>query len=105
MINSNWITQALYVTAHLGLPDFLASGPKTSAYLAQATGAHGPSRVLSCQDLRAVRVMERIVGGGDLLFGRAKGVGGGVTAPGPSRAAWGGCRVVRRGCGRRCTGE
>src|SRR5690349_4680359 len=43
MINSNWITQALYVTAQLGLPDFLASGPKTSAYLAQATGAHGPS--------------------------------------------------------------
>ena len=43
MINSNWITQALYVTAQLGLPDFLASGPKTSEYLAQATGAHGPS--------------------------------------------------------------
>ena len=43
MINSNWITQALYVTAQLGLPDFLASGPQTSEYLAQATGVHAPS--------------------------------------------------------------
>jgi hypothetical protein len=30
MINSNWITQALYVTAQLGLPDLLASGPQTA---------------------------------------------------------------------------
>ena len=43
MINSNWITQALYVAAQLGLPDLLASGPKTSEHLAQATGAHAPS--------------------------------------------------------------
>ena len=43
MINSNWITQALYVAAQLGLPDLLASGPQTSEHLAQATGAHAPS--------------------------------------------------------------
>lgn len=43
MINSNWITQALYVTAQLGLPDVLASGPQTSESLAQATGVHAPS--------------------------------------------------------------
>jgi orsellinic acid C2-O-methyltransferase len=43
MIESNWITQALYVTAQLGLPDLLASGPQTSASLSQATGAHAPS--------------------------------------------------------------
>ena len=43
MINSNWITQALYVTAQLGLPDVLASGPQTSESLAQATGMHAPS--------------------------------------------------------------
>jgi hypothetical protein len=43
LINSNWITQALSVAAQLGLPDLLASGPKTSAHLAQATGVHAPS--------------------------------------------------------------
>jgi orsellinic acid C2-O-methyltransferase len=31
------------VTAQLGLPDFLASGPQTSESLAQATGVHAPS--------------------------------------------------------------
>jgi orsellinic acid C2-O-methyltransferase len=43
MVNSNWITQAFYVAAELGLPDLLASGPQSSASLAQATGAHAPS--------------------------------------------------------------
>jgi ubiquinone/menaquinone biosynthesis C-methylase UbiE len=43
MVNSNWTTQALYVAAELGLPDLLAHGPKTSASLAQGTGAHAPS--------------------------------------------------------------
>jgi len=43
MINRNWTTQALYVTAELGLPDLLASGPQTSEHLAQATGVHAPS--------------------------------------------------------------
>src|SRR5215470_6878903 len=43
MINSNWITSALYVAAELGLPDLLASGPQTSEHLAQATGVHAPS--------------------------------------------------------------
>jgi hypothetical protein len=43
MINRHWTTQALYVAAELGLPDLLANGPKTSASLAQATGAHAPS--------------------------------------------------------------
>lgn len=43
MINSNWITSALYVAAELNLPDLLTSGPKTSAHLAQATGVHASS--------------------------------------------------------------
>jgi hypothetical protein len=43
MVNSNWITQALYVATELGLPDLLASGPQSSASRAQATGAHAPS--------------------------------------------------------------
>jgi hypothetical protein len=43
MLNSNWVTQALYVATELGLPDLLASGPQSSASLAQATGVHAPS--------------------------------------------------------------
>lgn len=43
MIDSHWITQALYVAAELGLPDLLASGPQSSASLAQARGVHAPS--------------------------------------------------------------
>ena len=43
MINRNWTTQALYVTAELGLPDLLASGLQSSEHLAQATGVHAPS--------------------------------------------------------------
>jgi hypothetical protein len=43
LLNSHWITQTLYVAAELGLPDLLASGPQSSASLAQATGVHGPS--------------------------------------------------------------
>jgi DNA-binding IclR family transcriptional regulator len=43
MLNSNWVTQALYVATELGLPDLLASGPQSSAFLAQTTGVHAPS--------------------------------------------------------------
>jgi hypothetical protein len=43
MLNSNWITQSLSVAAQLGLPDLLASGPKSSKSLAQVTGVHAPS--------------------------------------------------------------
>jgi orsellinic acid C2-O-methyltransferase len=68
MINSNWITQALYVAAHLGLADLLASGPQTSASLAQATGVHAPSlhrllRALGTIDI----VRERADGDFELL--------------------------------------
>jgi Dimerisation domain len=37
------VTQALYVTAKLGLADLLADGPKSSADLALAARAHAPS--------------------------------------------------------------
>jgi hypothetical protein len=43
MVNSYWITQALSVATQLGLPDLLASGPQTSAHLAQAAGVHAPA--------------------------------------------------------------
>ena len=44
------IAQALYVAGELGIADHLATGPRTSAELAQAVGAHPPSlyRVLRC---------------------------------------------------------
>jgi ubiquinone/menaquinone biosynthesis C-methylase UbiE len=43
MVNSYWITQALSVAAQFNLPDLLASGPQTSAQLAQATETHAPA--------------------------------------------------------------
>jgi hypothetical protein len=38
-----WITKSLYIAAKLGLADLLAQGPRTSAELAEAAGAHAPS--------------------------------------------------------------
>lgn len=43
LINSNWITQGIYVFAELGLGDQLAGGPKTSQELAGAAGVHAAS--------------------------------------------------------------
>jgi len=43
MVNSSWIAQACYVMARLGVPDLLASRPRTAEDLAAATGAHAPS--------------------------------------------------------------
>jgi ubiquinone/menaquinone biosynthesis C-methylase UbiE len=39
LINASWVAQACYVTARLGIPELLASGPRTAAELATATGA------------------------------------------------------------------
>ncbi len=43
MLSGFQSTQALYVTARLGIIDQLAQGPKTSRELADAVGAHEPS--------------------------------------------------------------
>ncbi len=43
MTSGHVIAQALYVVAELGIADLLASGPCSSAELAQAAGAHAPS--------------------------------------------------------------
>ena len=43
LINGSWIAQACYVMARLGVPDLLASGPRTAEDLAAATRAHAPS--------------------------------------------------------------
>ena len=43
LINGSWITQACYVMARLGVPDLLASGPRSAEDLAAATSTHAPS--------------------------------------------------------------
>jgi len=43
LIAGNRLQQAVYVAAKLGIADLLADGPRTTADLAQAAGAHGPS--------------------------------------------------------------
>src|SRR5215470_13657875 len=68
LLHSHRITQTLYVAAELGLPDLLASGPQSSASLAQATGVHAPSlhrllRALVTLDI----VQERADGDFELL--------------------------------------
>src|SRR5437016_6081115 len=40
MQSGYWISQALYVTAKLGLPDLLKDGPRTAEDLASATKSH-----------------------------------------------------------------
>jgi ubiquinone/menaquinone biosynthesis C-methylase UbiE len=49
LINASWVAQACYVTAHLGVPELLAAGPRTAAELASATGTDAPAlrRLLS----------------------------------------------------------
>lgn len=43
LVNSSWVTQAVYVAARLGLADLLAGGPRAPDDLAGAAGAHAPS--------------------------------------------------------------
>ena len=43
VVNGSWMSQAAYVAAHLGIPDLLGDGAKSSEELARATGAHPPS--------------------------------------------------------------
>ncbi len=43
IVNGSWMSQAIYVAAHLRIADLLATGAKSSEELARATGAHAPS--------------------------------------------------------------
>ncbi|MGC1456863.1 MAG: methyltransferase [Steroidobacteraceae bacterium] len=43
LINGSWVAQACYVVARLGIPDLLASGPRTAEELAAATATHAPA--------------------------------------------------------------
>lgn len=73
MVKSFWVTQALYVAAKLGVPDLLASGPRTSEELAEAaeaTGvaAHPPSLHRLLRSLTTLEVVrERDDGSFELL--------------------------------------
>ena len=43
MATGNWLSQAIYVAAKLGLADLLAAGPRGVDELATASGAHPPA--------------------------------------------------------------
>lgn len=43
IVTSSWMSQAAYGAAHLGIPDLLADGAKTTDELAGVTGTHAPS--------------------------------------------------------------
>jgi hypothetical protein len=43
LLHGAWVSQALYVAAHLGLADLVKDGPRSPEDLAAACGAHAPS--------------------------------------------------------------
>jgi len=43
IISNFWMSRALYITAKLGIPDLLKSGPRTVEELAESTQTHAPS--------------------------------------------------------------
>jgi hypothetical protein len=57
MIQGLHISRAIYVAAKLGIADLLADGPRSSAQLAQATGAHAPSLYRVLRLLAALNVL------------------------------------------------
>jgi hypothetical protein len=62
LINSYQVSQALHVAATLGVADQLKDGPKASASLAQACGAHPRSLYRLLRALAAVGVFEELDG-------------------------------------------
>jgi hypothetical protein len=67
MATGYWISQAVRAMAILGLADHLASGPRTAADLAEATGAHAPSLARLLRTLVALGLCERDDAGGVYL--------------------------------------
>jgi O-methyltransferase domain/Dimerisation domain len=57
MIQGLHISRAVYVAARLGIADLLADGPRSSAQLAQLTGAHAPSLYRVLRVLAALKVL------------------------------------------------
>lgn len=63
LINASWVAQACYVTARLGIPELLASGPRSADELARATGT----------DAQALRRLLSALGSVDICHQRADG--------------------------------
>src|ERR1700759_159278 len=63
LINNNWVTQACYVTARLGIADLLAGGPPTAEDLAAQCGANA----------NALRRLLNALGSVDICRQRADG--------------------------------
>src|ERR1041384_3189311 len=60
-----WTSRAVYVFSKLGIPDLLASGPKTADELASATKTHAPSL---CRLLRALATTGLVTANADGRF-------------------------------------
>jgi hypothetical protein len=58
MLVGHWTARAVYVAAKLGLADLLASGPRTAADLAEATGTHRRSLYRLLRALASVGVFQ-----------------------------------------------
>src|SRR5215212_11601710 len=63
MATGYWVSQAVRAMAVLSLADHLASGPRTAADLAEATGAHAPSLARLLRALVALGLCGREVSG------------------------------------------
>jgi SAM-dependent methyltransferase len=74
--------QIVYVAAELGLADLLASGPRTSVELAEATGTHAPSLL---RLLRALAALDVVAQTGPDRFELTR-LGGGLRSDAPNSA-------------------
>jgi len=62
MATGYWVSQAIYVTAKLGIADLLKDGPRSCVALATATGADAPSLFRLMRALASVGVFSHIQG-------------------------------------------
>jgi hypothetical protein len=62
LLTGNWMTQALYVVAKLGIPDLVKDGPRSADELAQATSTHGPSLYRLLRALASIGVFVESAG-------------------------------------------
>jgi hypothetical protein len=60
LLSGYWYAQAVYVTAELGLPDLLASGPRTSDALADAAGCDAASLHRFLRALASAGILDEV---------------------------------------------
>jgi hypothetical protein len=60
LVNGYQVSQAIHVLVRLGIPDRLASGPRSAADLAREAGAHEPSVYRLLRALAAIRVLDEL---------------------------------------------